>query len=237
MASQARSSGLAKRSSSRSAEHFLRLGPHKFIVAGKIVPLESDLLRFFPKITEIANVNTSEAIVIRLTRLTETSLIVHWFTETHGLVKTMAKGARRARSPFSGQIDLFFGGEVAFIHAKHGELHTLCEVAVRHWREGLRKNYTSTLLAAYCCQLLETAVEPEHPEPELHDLLKRALDHLDHTPPSQRALLHFEAELARLLGVSHGQQPAHLSLRNALGTLPPSRAELVERLSPAGHFS
>lgn len=193
--------------------------------------------RIFPKIRESRKVQSTEAIVIRLTRLTETSLIVHWFTDAHGLVKTVAKGARRARSPFAGQIDLFFGGEIAFIRAKNGELHSLREVAIRQWREGLRKNYTSTLLAAYCCQILESAVEPEHPEPELHDLLKRALDHLDLTPPSLRALLHFETELARFLGVFHSLQPAHISLRDALGTLPTSRNELLERLSPAGHFS
>jgi DNA repair protein RecO (recombination protein O) len=177
------------------------------------------------------------AIVIRLTRLTETSLIVHWFTDSLGLVKTVAKGARRAKSPFAGQIDLFFGGEVSFTRARQGELHTLREAAIRQWREGLRKNYTATLLAAYFCQLLESAVEPEHPEPELYDLLKRALDHVDASPPSLRALRHFESELARLLGVSHHQHAAEFSLRETLGVLPAGRSELVERLSPGRDFS
>jgi DNA repair protein RecO (recombination protein O) len=172
-------------------------------------------------------VQATQAIVIRLTRLTETSLIVHWFTEAHGLVKTVAKGARRAKSPFAGQLDLFFGGEITFSQARHGELHSLREVAIRQWREGLRRTYTSTLLAAYCCQLLEAAVEPEHPDPGLHDLLKRALDHLDAAPPSLRA---------RLLGITHHQSPADLSLRDALGMLPASRGELIERLSPASDF-
>lgn len=180
---------------------------------------------------------STAAIVIRLTRLTETSLIVHWFTEAHGLLKTVAKGAHRAKSPFAGQIDLFFGAEIAFTRARHGELHTLREVTTREWREGLRKSYSSTLLAAYCCQLLESAVETDHPEPGLHDLLKRALDHLDITPPSLRALRHFETELARLLGVSHTRQPAENSLRDTLGMLPASRKELIERLSPAKDFS
>jgi DNA repair protein RecO (recombination protein O) len=182
-------------------------------------------------------VDTTAAIVTRLTRLTETSLIVHWFTEAHGLVKTVAKGARRPRSSFAGQLDLFFGGEISFSRARSGELHALREVSIRDWREGLRKNYTSTLLAAYCCQLLESAVEPEHAEPELHDLLRRALDHLDAKPASLKALRHFETELARLLGVSHERNPAEASLRDALGTLPSSRKELVERLHPAEDFS
>ena len=188
------------------------------------------------KLTENVGVQATEAIVMRLTRLTETSLIVHWFTAAHGLVKTVARGARRARSPFAGQLDLFFGGEITLSRARRGELHSLREVAIHEWREGLRRNYTSTLLAAYCCQLLEVAVEPEHPDPGLHDLLKRALDHLDITPPSLRALRHYESELARLLGVTHHQSPAEHSLREALGTLPASRGELLERLSSPSDF-
>jgi DNA repair protein RecO (recombination protein O) len=179
---------------------------------------------------------TTQAILIRLTRLTDTSLIVHWFTEQYGLVKTVAKGARRPKSPFAGQLDLFFGGEITLQSARRGELHILRETAIHHWREGLRKNYTATLLAGYCCQLLESAVEPEHPDPALHDLLTRALDHLASAPPSLRALLHFERELARLLGISHHQQAAEHSLRDAIGRLPASREELLERLLPGQDF-
>ncbi len=179
----------------------------------------------------------TEAIIIRLTRLTETSLIVHWFTAEHGLVKTVAKGARRAKSPFHGQLDLFFGGEITFVHARRGELHTLREIAIRQWREGLRRDYVTTLLAAYCCQLLESAVEPEHPDPALHHLLRRALDHLATTPPSTRALFHFESQLAQILGISHQHHPAEHSLSDALGPLPASRSDLIERLSPARDFS
>lgn len=175
---------------------------------------------------------STRAILTRLTRLTDTSLIVHWFTEDYGLLKSVAKGARRPKSPFAGQLDLFFGGEITLQAKQRGELHLLREVSICHWREGLRKNYTSTLLAAYCCQLLEVAVEPEHPDPALHDLLGRALDHINAETPSLRALRHFERELARLLGISHYQQAADLSLREVIGQLPASRAELLERLHP-----
>ena len=182
------------------------------------------------------SVQSTQAILIRLTRLTDTSLIVHWFSEDQGLIKTVAKGARRPKSPFAGQLDLFFGGEITFQHARRGELHALREVSILHWREGLRQNYTSTLLAAYCCQLLESSVEPQHPDPELHDLLERALDHIDANEPSLRALRHFESELSRLLGIHHPPRPADHSLRDALGSLPVSRAELLERLHPTHDF-
>ncbi|RPJ34422.1 MAG: DNA repair protein RecO [Verrucomicrobiaceae bacterium] len=187
--------------------------------------------------SERAAVHPTQATIIRLTRLTDSSLIVHWFTEEHGLIKTVAKGARRPKSPFAGQLDLFFGGEIVFQRAKRGELHALREVSIRHWREGLRRNYSSTLFAAYCCQLLESAVEPEHPEPGLYDLLGRALDHVERNEPGARALRHYERELARLLGISHDQRQAHFSLRDALGSLPSTRGELLERLSKSDDLS
>lgn len=179
---------------------------------------------------------TTNAIVIRVTRLTDTSLIVHWFTENHGLVKTVAKGARRPKSPFLGKLDLFFGGEITFVRARQNDLHPLREVVIHDWREGLRQTYTTTLLAAYFCELLEAAVEPEHAEPDLHDLLRRALDHLAAVPPGMKALRHFENELARLLGVADRRRAAHHALEDSLGALPRSRSALIERLEPPGDF-
>ncbi len=180
---------------------------------------------------DTANVQPTLAIVVRLTRLTDTSLIVHWFTRDHGLVKTVVKGARRPASPFAGKLDLFFGGEISVVRARRGELHILREVMIHDWREGLRRHYSSTLLAAYFGQLLELAVEPEHPEPLLYGLLQRALDHVTTAAASLRALLHFEAELARLLGIAHHQRAADLCLQDTLGSLPASRRTLIEQLA------
>ena len=182
----------------------------------------------------IGTVHSTRATIIRLTKLTDSSLIVHWFSEDHGLVKTVAKGARQPKSPFAGRLDLFFSGEMTFQRAKRGELHALREVSIREWREGLRRDYTSTLFAAYCCQLIEVAVEPEHPEPELQDLLTRALNHLENKGPSLRALRHFEREMARLMGISHERRTGEHSLRDVLSALPAGRDELISRLSSAG---
>lgn len=173
----------------------------------------------------------SSAILIRLTALTDTSWIVHWFTAEHGLLKTVAKGARRPNSAFAGKLDLFFSAEIVWSAAARGELHHLREVAVSHWREGLRRSYPATLLAGYCCRLIEMAVEREHPEPALHDLLRRALDHLAEQEPSMRALRHFESELAKSLGVANDSSQAEHALRDHLGPLPAMRRDLCERLS------
>ncbi len=172
----------------------------------------------------------SDAILVRLTKLTDTSLIVHWFTADAGLIKTVAKGARRPKSPFAGKLDLFFSSEVHWAPARRGELHALREAEPRCLRERIRRDYRSTLLASYFCRLLETAVEHEHPEPALHDLLRRGLDHIDEAGASSRALRHFESELARLLGLGGDRARAGQALREALGGLPGQRDQALEAL-------
>jgi DNA repair protein RecO (recombination protein O) len=177
-----------------------------------------------------SQVFATSAILIRSTRLTDTSLIVHWFTEGEGLVKTVAKGALRPRSPFAGKLDLFFSGEIVVATARKGELHILREVSVSNWREGLRRTYDSALMAGYFCQLAEAAVEPGHADPGLYDLLRRGLDHLDAEPPSLRAMTHFEKQLTSVLGISGGKGSVQEVLRDQLGQLPGARKQLEGRL-------
>ena len=169
--------------------------------------------------------------MVRLTKLGDTSWIVHWCTAEHGWIKTVAKGARRPRSPFAGKLDLFFDADFEWTAARRGELHLLREVAVTATRDSLRRRYADTLLAAYCCRLLEMAVEREHPVPELHDLLRRALDHVTAAGASVRALRHYERELARLLGVGGGPTAGSAGLAEALGGLPALRGEVLGHLA------
>jgi DNA repair protein RecO (recombination protein O) len=175
-------------------------------------------------------VEKSTGTVIRLTKLGDSSLIVHWCTREHGVIKTVAKGARAPRSKFAGKIDLFFRAEIDWARARRGELHGLREVTTSATRSGLRREYGSTLLAGYFAGLLGRAVEPDHPVPELHDLLERALDHVAEAGPSLRAMGHFERELARLLGFGGGRSAAD-SLAEAIGSLPAARREILDRLS------
>ena len=88
-------------------------------------------------------------------------------------------------------------------------------------------------MAGYFCQLVEGAVEPGHRDAPLHDLLRRGLDHLDAEEPSMRALLHFEKQLAEILG-SDAWPDVHMTpeeaLRAHIGRLPDARKEIVERL-------
>jgi DNA repair protein RecO (recombination protein O) len=173
---------------------------------------------------------STPAILLRRTRLTETSLIVTWFTEKHGKLKTVAKGARRPRSPFAGKLDLFYEADIQFAWSTRSELHGLREVALKNPHEGLGKAYRRTLLASYFVELIELVTELEHPAPELFNLLRRAFGYLETNEPTRRALDHFEAESARLLGI-HQQGQASIAIGRVYHRLPKGRAELLRQLS------
>src|SRR4029077_3475368 len=120
----------------------------------------------------------------------------------------MAKGARRAKSPFAGKLDLFFETEIQIVPSRKSNLHTLTEVALRNPFSGIRKTYARTQTAAYFVELIELCTERDHCEPELFELLRRAFGYLDSHDPDLRAVGHFEAELARITGVYRADRDA-----------------------------
>jgi DNA repair protein RecO (recombination protein O) len=157
-------------------------------------------------------VQSSQAIVLRRHRLTETSLIVTWLAPELGRLKTVAKGALRPRNRLGGVLDLFHLCEIQFQTARSGDLHVLREAVLLESFPGLRTEFTRVGVAAYAVELIERATEKE---------------------ATQKAVRHLEAELSRLLGVAEPGIPAAVALEGALQRLPPGRQDLLHRL-PVG---
>ena len=177
---------------------------------------------------------STAAILLRKRKLSDTSLIVSWCTESLGCIQTVAKGARRAKSPFAGKLDLFFEAEIQIARSRRSDLHTLTEVVLRNPFGGIRTNYLRTQVAAYFVELTEICTERDHREPELFALLRRAFTYLDANDPNLRAVTHFETELARITGVHDAKilksDPA-FALGNLFGKLPLTRTPLLKTLA------
>ena len=169
--------------------------------------------------------------LIRRSPLTETSLIVHWCTHENGIVKTVAKGARRPKSPFAGKLDLFFLCEVEIHPAKSGELHTLKDLKIERARLGLRRNYLQTLTASYFVKLVDRVSEVETPLPEIADLLDRGLNFLEEKESDMKAVSHFEKQLAQFLGVIEPGVAPIRCLDDIFGKMPEQRREIEEMLA------
>jgi len=176
---------------------------------------------------------STHAILLRKRKLSDTSLIVSWCTSSLGCVQTVAKGARGAKSPFAGKLDLFYEAEIQIARSKRSNLHALREVALTNPFSGIRESYPRMQVASYFVELIEICTESDHDEPELFALLQRAFGYLSANNPSLRAVSHFEMELARIAGVHDAKMlksnPA-FALASLVGKLPLSRAPLLKAL-------
>lgn len=159
----------------------------------------------------MASVETAQGIVLRTYPLTESSLIVHWLTPSHGRLATVAKGARNPKSVFRGKLDLFYLADFSFSRSRRSELHTLREMTLRATHQPLRNDLVLLQQACYCAALIETATETETPLPEMYELLLGLLERLGSAPPHAGAVFGFEIKLLRELGLEPDLSSTHLS--------------------------
>lgn len=157
-----------------------------------------------------------------------------------GCVDTVARGARRPKTPFAGKLDLFYEAEIAIATSRKSNLHTLTEVELRNPFPGIRTNYLRTQAASYFVELIELCTETEHHEPQLFELLRRAFGFLDTNNADARAIAHFELELARITGVhdaAAAKSNPPVALGNLFGRLPMSRSPLLREVARISRIS
>src|SRR3974390_2915826 len=121
---------------------------------------------------------TATGLVLRTRPLTETSLIVCWVTHVLGRLATVAKGARRPKSPFRGKLDLFYLADFSFERSRRSELHNLREVSLLNPHPELRRHLRCLEQASYCAQLLEQTTESETPLTGIFELMLHLIEHL-----------------------------------------------------------
>lgn len=146
-------------------------------------------------------IESATGIILRTRPLTETSLIVHWLTPELGRLATVAKGARRPKSPFAGKLDLFYTAEFTFSRSRSSDLHNLREVKLIETHSNIRSDLARLEQAAYATAFIEQATETETPLPEIHALLARFLDWLCKHAPEPQSIFALELKLLRELGM------------------------------------
>ena len=147
-------------------------------------------------------IENSAGIILRTRLLTETSLIVCWITPGLGRIATVAKGARRSKSPFAGKLDLFYTADFSFARSRRSELHTLREVKLGATRSGIRTDMGRLQQAAYAAAFIEQATETETPLPEIFKLVETFLDFLGTNPARPQNIFALELKLLRELGLA-----------------------------------
>ncbi len=147
-------------------------------------------------------IQSATGLILRTRPLTETSLIVQWLTQEYGRVATVAKGARRAKSPFLGRLDLFYLADFSFSRSLRSQLHPLREVSLRDPQSAIRQDIHRLRQAAYAAAFIEQNTETETPLPAVFELMVGFLHCLCRQAPVPQMIFAFELKLLRELGLS-----------------------------------
>jgi DNA repair protein RecO (recombination protein O) len=110
-----------------------------------------------------------EALCIRTIDYSETSQIVTLFTKEHGKIDAMAKGSKRAKSPFGSTIEIFSCGEIVFAEKGDQKLSALSEFNQRPTFLGLRTRLFALNCSLFAAELLDLFTLEYDPHPELFD--------------------------------------------------------------------
>jgi DNA repair protein RecO (recombination protein O) len=167
------------------------------------------------------NLERTTGVILRLRPLTDSSLIVQWLTPDLGRIATVAKGARRPKSSFRGQLDLFYTADFSFARSSRSELHNLRETKTIATQPRLREDLTWLRQASYAAALIEQTTETESPLPVLYEQFSRFLSELSQHPPQPQTIYAFEIKLLADLGLAPNLSESSLT---------PGSRQILERL-------
>jgi DNA repair protein RecO (recombination protein O) len=123
-----------------------------------------------------------EAICVRHWDWSETSQTVSLITREFGLVRCLAKGSKREKSPFSGGLEVATIGQMNAIIRPSSEMVLLTSWDLLDPAYLLRSNLDRYHAAMYAIDLIPRLVNDHDPHPELYDAVRTVLDRFGADP-------------------------------------------------------
>jgi DNA repair protein RecO len=134
------------------------------------------------------------AICLRTWDFSETSQTVSLLTREYGVVRGLAKGAKRDSGSFSGGFDPLTAGHIVAILKQGRDLATLTEWALEWVCWSARSDLSSNKAALYVADLAQRMLQDHDPHPDVFDCVHGALLALGETSPGA-VLLHYQWQM------------------------------------------
>ncbi|HKP38171.1 MAG TPA: DNA repair protein RecO [Pyrinomonadaceae bacterium] len=145
-------------------------------------------------------VNT-DAIVLRSYNLAEADRIVVCLTKSAGLVRAVAKGARRMKSRFGAALEPFTIIRLSFYEKENRELVTVSGAEIVKSNFDLASQLEVAEVFGYMAELIGEFAPPHEANEKLFRMVTACVDALAVAPQSARVILrYFEIWLLRLAG-------------------------------------
>jgi DNA repair protein RecO (recombination protein O) len=146
-------------------------------------------------------INT-DAVVLRTYNLAEADRIVLCLTRSSGLVRAVAKGARRMKSRFGAAFEPFTLIRLAFHEKENRELVAVSSAEIIRSNFAVATQPEVADVLAYIAELISEFAPPHEANEKLFRMVVACVDALAETPETARLVLrYFEVWLLRLAGL------------------------------------
>ncbi len=118
---------------------------------------------------------TTNAINLKAHNLNEADKIITLYSRDYGLIKCVAKGAKKTKSRLGGKMDLFVANKI--FAAKGKSLDVICQADLLDGFLPIKKDYTKLSYAFYCTELVSSfALENDPNSKEIYDIFYAVLE-------------------------------------------------------------
>jgi DNA repair protein RecO (recombination protein O) len=143
----------------------------------------------------------TEAIILRTYKLSEADKIFLAFTLRYGMMRGVAKGARRLKSRFGASLEPFTLTQLSCFEKEGSELVSLRQSEIVNSYFGLASCDRMFLTLEYLAELIIEFVPPRAPDEKLFRMVKACLEALISTPVHVDAVTrYFEIWMLKLSG-------------------------------------
>ena len=143
----------------------------------------------------------TESLILKTYPLAEADKIVVFLTQTNGLVRGVAKGAKRLKSRFGGGLEPFSIVNATFYQKEERELVSISQIELQQSFFEAASNPLFLQKFAYLAELLSEFVPPHEPNERIYRMTRVCLEAAAERPEFLEAVaLYFEIWLLRLGG-------------------------------------
>ncbi len=153
---------------------------------------------------------TTDAIVLRTYNLAESDRIVVCLTRGAGLVRGVAKGARRMKSRFGAALEPFTVIRLSFHEKENRDLVAISGAEILRSHFNVASRVEAGEIFAYMGELVAEFAPPHEADERLFRMVTACVDTLSDTPGVERAITrYFEIWLLRLAGLFPDLRSCH----------------------------
>ena len=143
----------------------------------------------------------TEAIVLRTFKLAEADRIVVFLTKDAGLVRGVARGARRLKNRFGASLEPFTEVSIAYFEREGRELVSISQTEILRSHFALAQHSETVAALEYLSELALEFSPPREPNERLFRMIRACMNALSKAPERMHVLArYFEVWVLRLSG-------------------------------------